>query len=284
MTTLAVDRAALYSGTINLWVEDEITRAYLSQLWNDPNVRFLIGGGREGVSAILVDAAAAGYNNVFGVVDRDFGRSNYANWQTPGGTFRRFVLRRHEIENYLLDTPALHGCRFNNHGLTETDIDEILDAEVARRCWWSACRSVIALIRERFHGNFMAHPTTPPVDSELEAIKHIVDSDWFGKLPRRTDKTTEARVRKLLRRMHGRAQQMRHDGRWREEFSGKEFFRVIGNRIFNRAAAGPNYRPSPAEFDIDLAKSIALWQTANNSVPRDLEMLLRALRARIAAV
>ena len=102
-----VARDALYSGQINLWVEDDLTRAYLSALWNDSAVKFLIGGGRDGVVAILRDAHDAGYTNVFGVIDRDHGRSNHGDWLKPSRTIRTFVLPRHEIENYLLDTSAL---------------------------------------------------------------------------------------------------------------------------------------------------------------------------------
>ena len=41
-----VQRASLYRGQINLWVEDEPgTRAYLSAVWDSPVVAFFIGGG-----------------------------------------------------------------------------------------------------------------------------------------------------------------------------------------------------------------------------------------------
>ncbi len=108
----------LYGGQINLWVEDDLTRTYLNALWNDPAVKFLIGGSYQGVLAILKDAEDAGYSNVFGVVDGDHGRSNHMNWSKPGKSSPRFILPRHEIENYLLDTPALEGCRFNTHRRT----------------------------------------------------------------------------------------------------------------------------------------------------------------------
>ena len=36
-----VARDALYSGRINLWVEDNLTRAYLSALWDDTAVKFV---------------------------------------------------------------------------------------------------------------------------------------------------------------------------------------------------------------------------------------------------
>ena len=60
-----VARAALYRGSINLWVEDALTREYLSTLWNDSSVLFLVGGGNEGVQAIVKDAEEAGFANVF---------------------------------------------------------------------------------------------------------------------------------------------------------------------------------------------------------------------------
>ena len=132
---LDVARDALYSGQINLWVEDNLTRDYLSTLWNGTDVKFLIGGGRDGVSAMAKVADDAGYVNVFGLVDRDHGRSNHAKWAVPGCTFRRFILPSHEIENYLLDTPALEGSRFNTNKLTCDQIDAILSAEAAKRCW-----------------------------------------------------------------------------------------------------------------------------------------------------
>jgi hypothetical protein len=102
-----VARAGLYHGTINLRVEDKLTHEYLSALWNSPtDVRFLIGGGNEGVKAIIKDAESAGFSNFFGLIDRDFRPSNYDYWNSPGKTFRTFVPRAHEIENYLLESAA----------------------------------------------------------------------------------------------------------------------------------------------------------------------------------
>jgi hypothetical protein len=277
-----VARDALYNGQINLWVEDDLTRAYLSALWNDSAVKFLIGGGHDGVLAILRDASDAGYENVFGVVDRDHGRSNHADWFVPERTFRRFILPRHEIENYVLDTSALEGCRFNTHRRSVAEIDQFLNDEAARRCWWAACRDVVSLIRNRFFDRFIEHPKTPPVETEAAARDHITQSDWFRTLPRKSSGMTEARVDRLLARAYRRSQGLLVDGGWRVEFSGKEFLREIGNRIFNRAVAPRNYRPSKAEFDADLAKAIAAWQVNNGAVPGDLSDLLDALKARVA--
>ncbi len=277
-----VARDALYSARINLWVEDDLMRAYLETLWDDPAVKFLIGGGIGGVVAILKDAEEAGYSNVFGVVDRDHGRSNHADWLVPGRAFRKFILPRHEMENYLLDTPALAGCRLNTHGRTAAEIDAFLDAEASRRCWWAACRQVVSLIRDRFFDRFLKAPKTPPVDTEVAAGEHITGSDWFLGLQRKSKGMTPARVHRLLTRAHDRALRKRHDGSWRNDFSGKEFLREIGNRIFDQVADPPRSRPSPPKFDADLAKEVARWQVANGAVPAELGDLLIALKARVA--
>ena len=43
-----------YRGAINLWVEDTVTRDYLRKVWQDhPAIVFYVGGGNEGVSAVL---------------------------------------------------------------------------------------------------------------------------------------------------------------------------------------------------------------------------------------
>lgn len=279
-----VARGTLYNGRINLWVEDNLTRTYLKALWNNPDVRLLVGGGHHGVQAILKDAEDAGYRNVFGLADRDFGRSNYPDWLVPGRAFRRFVLPRHEIENYLLDTPALEACRFNTLRKSAADIAAILDAEAARLCWWSACRQVVSLLRERFQRDFMTHPKVPAVSTEAEAREHITHSPWFRALPRRASNWNDARIRRLLARAHSRALAMQQDGSWRREFPGKEIYRVIGSRIFDRVAA-PGYRASsPSEFDADLAKEIADWQMANGAIPAELNELLRALTARVTSL
>lgn len=71
-----VARETLYRGSINLWVEDRLTREYLSRLWRDPGIAFFVGGGNDGVRAFTKDAENDEFPNVFGVTDRDFRPSN----------------------------------------------------------------------------------------------------------------------------------------------------------------------------------------------------------------
>jgi hypothetical protein len=278
-----VARAALYRGVINLWVEDELTREYLSEVWsNPPDVFFLIGGGNEGVSAVLKDAESAGYSNVFGMIDRDFRPTNRADWKAPGKTFRRFVLPVHEIENYLLDPEALAASRLNTLGKTEDEIEDDLIRAASRLTWWAACRRVVAKLKARFREQFIPDPPCGTIADESAAFNHICHSGWFRKLSHEAGRSTESDVKKLLSAANRLARFQLNRGSWRTEYAGKEIYRDIGSRICDRTSpALRGYQPTQVEFDVDLAKDIAVGQLANNRVPHDLVALLEALRLRI---
>ncbi len=277
-----VARAALYRGIINLWVEDELTREYLSAVWNSPpDVFFLIGGGNEGVIAVLKDAELAGYPNVFGIIDRDFRPTNRADWNAPGKTVRRFVWPVHEIENYLLDPEALASSRLNTLKRTAAQIEGYLMAAAGRLTWWAACRYVVAELKGRFRDPFVADPACGTIADEASYVDHICTSNWFGKLAQEAARTTREDVRDLLADAHLRAQSQLSDGTWRTEFAGKEIYRDVGSRICDLTA--PTLRGyTPKMVDIDLAKDVAAGQAANSRVPHDLLDLLAALRSRIS--
>ncbi|HKI21650.1 MAG TPA: hypothetical protein VKA15_27405 [Isosphaeraceae bacterium] len=275
-----VARDALYNGEINLWVEDDLTRAYLGALWNDSAVKFLIGGGRDGVGAILKDADDAGYTNVFGLTDRDFRPSNVADWTNPAKTFRKFVLPVHEVENYLLDASALQASRYQNRGLQATAIEARMVSKSQQLCWWAACRDVIAELKQRFSDSFVPDPKQSVID-EATARAHICESPWFRKLPTETGRSSEADVHALLGVAYAAASGRLADGSWRQEFAGKEILRDVAGWMCDRTVI-PKFPSTDMEFYSDLAKAIAGWQVANNAVPIDLAELLAALKARVA--
>jgi hypothetical protein len=277
-----VARASLYQAKINLWVEDGPTRAYLDAVWNSPDVGYLIGGGNEGVQAIVNDAEKAGYPNVFAVIDRDFRPTNQPSWFAPNKTSRKFILPVHEIENYFLDARALAASRFNNLSKTESEIEAMLETTATGLCWWAACRKVIAEIRGRFQEGFLAHPSLD-VKSENQARDHICRSPWFQGLTQKVSQTTEADVHQLLSAAHSQVTQSLCDGSWKIVFAGKEILHDVSSRICDRHAF-VNYNPTPSQFDEDLAKEIGAWQRLNQAVPPDLIKLLSALQQRIALV
>jgi hypothetical protein len=280
-----VARAALYRGIINLWVEDELSREYLSAVWNSPpDVFFLIGGGNEGVNAVVKDAESAGFLNVFGLVDRDFRPTNRTNWSAPGKTFRTFILPVHEVENYLLDSQALAASRLNTLGRTETQIEEYLVEAACRQTLWVACRQVVAELKHRFRDSFVPDPSLGTIQDEAKALDHICNSDWFRKLSHEANRSTQQDVADLLSDAHQSARSQLVDGSWRTHYAGKEVYHDVASRICDQTHLSVRgRRPSRAEIDVDLAKGIASWQSANQGVPHDLDELLAALRLRIAA-
>ena len=275
-----VARDALYSGQINLWVEDVLTRAYLDALWNDQAVKFLIGGGRDGVGAILKDAEDAEYTYVFGVIDRDFGVSQAVDWMHPAKTFRKFVLPVHEVENYLLDPAALQASRYQNRSIEVRAIEDRMIAKAKQLCWWAACRDAIAELKRRFREEFVPDPKQS-VGDEATARAHICGSPWFQKLATGAARSSEGDVHALLTTAHATASDRLEDGTWREDFAGKEILRDVAGWMCDHTKI-PKFPSSDVEFYSDLAKGVAAWQVANSAVPADLIKLLAALKARIA--
>ncbi len=257
-----------------------MTRTYLAAIWSDPQVAFLIGGGNEGVSAIVKDAQESGFVNVFAVIDRDYRQSNKADWLTSGKTFRRFILPVHEIENYVLDSAALCESRFNNLQRTREQIDAMMRMAAGRLCWWAACRDVVAEMRRRFREGFLNDPPCS-IPDHAEAMNHICRSPWFMKLAAEVGRTTESEIGDLLSKAHTRANGLLADGGWMSDFAGKEILRDVGSRIFDRTKPSKQ-QISPAQLDEDLAKEVGAWQKRNNLVPDALNELLAALRQRIA--
>jgi hypothetical protein len=275
-----VDRASLYRAPINLWVEDELTRAYLDVPWNRPDIAYLIGGGFEGALGSANDAKKAGCSNVFAVIDSDFRRTNKPDWMDPDKTFQRFILPGHEIENYLLDPRALAASRFNNLKKTDVEIESMMTAVAKRLCWWAACRDEVARLRKRFREGFMSDPSCA-VCSEDEARNHICQSRWFQSLAQKAAQTTEADIHQSLSDFYERAIQSLADGSWKVQFSGKEVLHDVQSRICHLPRI-PQYNPKPAQFGEDLAKEVGAWQRDNGAVPADLAELLVALQQRVA--
>ena len=82
---------ALYSAPLVLWVEDPLVRDYLSSVWVDPDVRFLIAGGNAGIPAVVESARQEGHTHVYGMVDRDFRTTNRPRWLIPASDLQVFV-------------------------------------------------------------------------------------------------------------------------------------------------------------------------------------------------
>jgi len=245
------ERPTQYRAAINLYVEDSITLIYLKELWSDPAFAYFVGGGHEAVSLIVRVDQEAGHPNVFGIIDRDYGGSNLSKATNPGT--RVFRLSAHEVENHLLDASALASSRWNNLRLSVQEVENLLIQAAHQRCWYEACRLVLATIRQRFHEGFI---TDPPQDlRDLEAAQHhLCGSRWFLDLKEHSDQTTETDVVALLETSHDQATAQTIDGTWRQTFTGKAIFEDIASRICDRQQFGG---VKSAQLYGDLAQAVA---------------------------
>ncbi len=275
--TATADLPGFYRGAINLWVEDPLVRDYLREAWaGDPAVVFYVGGGREGVLAIVKEAEEAGLRNVFAYVDRDLYETNRPDWTDPNKTSRRFVASVHEIENFLLDEEALAGCRLNTGNRTCDEIRDRLQQRAAELDWWMACRRVIVEIREGFWKGFPAHPNPSQVNSQSTAEQYLRSSPWLDTLPQRTAGLRPADVSDRLAAEYRVTRQQIADGSWKTQFSGRELFRSIRGWVYTVQQSAS----SPSVLDADLANSVGRWQADNQRVPQELADLLAAMKVR----
>ena len=265
-----------YRGAINLWVEDSLTRDYLRKVWNDnPAILFYVGGGNQGVIAVLEEAELAGLHNVFAFIDRDFGVTNRQNWADPQREIKRFVSSVHEIENHLLDADALAGCTLNTAKRTAAEIDDRLRQHAIELSWWMATRSVIAETRRTVLEDFPNHPTAAVVDQQT-AEAFLLSKSWWNNFQTYSQTLTTADLENRLLTHHATVLSWIENGNWRNEFPGKELFRRIRSWVYTKPTPGA----TPATQDSDLAKDLGEWQLANNRVPPELSELLTALKTR----
>lgn len=277
---MSLDLSIPTTATMALVVEDPLTRDYLRAVWENPiEIAFVLGGGNDGVHAIVKSFREEGYPNVFGVTDRDFRPSNRADWHTPTRTFRTFVLPVHEVENYLLDARALQASPYQNRGLDITAIENQMRAKAGVLCWWAACRETLDELKQRFREPFPSDPSQAVTD-EFSALAYVCESVWFRKLADEAARSTVADVHARLVADHAVAADRLHDGSWRQEFAGKEIIRDVAGWMCDQTGV-THFPPRKAEFYSDLAKWVAAWQTANGAVPADLIDLRAALRERI---
>jgi len=271
----AADMVGLYSGhPIKLWIEDMITRAYLQDCWNDPQIGFLIAGSNEGVVSVVNLARTDGFSHVFGLIDRDFGTSNRNRWSAADGpiVFRPDV---HEIENELLNPDHLAGCDLNNQGRSAPDIMARLRTHGGGVLWRFACRSVLTDLHADVSKDFPSHSM---VHTQQEAVDHILNSAWYKHMSATVPAWNQSEITRRLTAGFANAQTLLHNGQYLVEFSGKEMLRDLHTWLYKPPSGSG---ATAAERDQDLARSLAKFQTANNQVPQEVVDMRLALRQRV---
>jgi len=270
---------------IIVWVEDAITEAYLNKLWDDNEIRILVAGSAPTVEAAATDARKAGLKNVFGIRDRDFGKTNFGTWTDYGKEIRVFRLRRHEMENYLLDWGALAGCRENRRGKKAHDIEAEVKDHAASLDWWLATKRTLFDLSTKLTKGFPASPGQTKIKTHQGAVAFVLQgSKWYRhvcNLPETALK--EANIRALLMKHHESVQKALSTEEWIEVFPGKELLSKAKESIRTRPRAVKKSADTP-----NLAKAVAEWQRPNPKKkedlrPPDLMTLRNSLHQRVSS-
>lgn len=268
------DLSASYSRTpIIVWVEDELTKHYLTEIWNDNDIGFLVAGSNEAVHAVVRDARDAELIHVFGIVDRDFGLSNVDKWMNTSSMVKVFRLPVLEIENYLLDAGLIAECSANFNRRTEDQIEQKLAAHARQMVCWLACRDVLSEYHDDIARDFPKHPKQN-IQTLNDAEGYIRSQTWFKEIAVRVADLAIHLMNKLQAAEETRKAQLER-GEWRREYAGKELFREVRGYVFQGG------KGSHSQKDIALARSIATVQIEKSTIPAELRMLQTALKSRV---
>lgn len=270
------DLPSLYRrARIILWVEDVQTRQYLDTIWRTGDIAYLIGGSADTIRGVTEDAVRSAFTHVFGLCDRDFGRSNRSRWSRMADVERVYRLDAHEVENLLLDASAIAGCRFNTAGRSEAEIEAFLLGEARAMCWWMATRHAVSELQTIATRAFPGHPTRPRARDRASARRHILDSGWVRTTaPDLPTEITEPAIDARLDAAYTACRDDLKSGAWRRSFSGKELFTAVDAFVFTRGRIKGSR--------MILARAIADQQRASGSVDPMLGELRDALLARVA--
>ncbi len=265
------DLPALYkSKKVYVWVEDEETRTYLTEVWQDPEIGLLVAGGYPNLGVMVTSARQENFTQVFGFRDRDLGKSNRSRWNDKDTVV--MTSDALELENLLLDSAAIAACDVNTSKKNEAQIDAELMLLAADFPWWMSCRKAITEIRDAVTDQFTSHPKRVAVKTQIEAESAIFGSVWWTTvLPGIGASTAQSLVQASLQQHHASYAVMLGNGQWRTHFSGKELLRVIVGRVWTKK------RSTRVHFDF--IQSIGRAQRLSGQVPAEINELRAALRA-----
>lgn len=260
---------------VYLWVEDVETRAYLKALWPTENIGILVAPGAKSVQAAVHEARKHGLEQVFGISDRDFGKSNQQRWMAADFE-GHFVLPFFEIENVFLNAESLSFAHSEISGSAKsaTTIHTELLGFAHELTWWVAIRRTIASIRDAAFKGTPSHPRP----SDLIAVKsvndaaiwlqnHAADSSWSVQLGKAAQAATAIGLSQRLPISFDAVQTELHSGDWVLEWPGKELFRQAVSQTL-RYQGDPN----------DIVRLVAASQKASNNVHESLEQILAILQ------
>jgi hypothetical protein len=265
----------LYRSPLNVWVEDPLSHAVLTELWADTQINVLWTHWKPGVLHLVLANPEPLRHQVHGIVDRDFEDDNESDWPREGCRVLRTPA--HEIENLLLDFDVLAM-------LSKGDPAERIQAQAHGRAgemlFWMVYKAVLRDMQGHLGSGF---PGDPRVDAlrSLEAVEqHLSGQAYWTEHGAHWGRWSQTAARsEAVRTWHDLLRGELDGEGWRTTFSGKELFRYLRSHVrgLDDSPARPP-QPSDADRDLNLAKRIARKMRETGKVPPAIARMRPILR------
>lgn len=266
----------LYRAPLNVWVEDPVTHAVLTDLWSDPQINVLVSEGKPGVTH-MVNASPRRFH-VYGVVDRDFDDDNMAGWEAEGCRVLR--LPAHELENLLLDFDVLGEVSGSE---SADNIRQRAYERAQAMLFWMVCWRVISDMQRDLGKGFPTRPTNPVAMQSLADVRrHLDESAYWAEHSAAWQRWSQAGARQqAVEAARDTFQKHLETDEWRTSFSGKELFHFLRSHVrgLDRTPTRPP-QPTSTDRDLNLAKAIARKMREMKRAPAALVRLREVLRAK----
>jgi hypothetical protein len=265
MSSLQFIHASNHQTTI--FVEDELTRQYLSELWRFQlsSLHFVTAG-----SILSVKSLAKSYKDrelkCWGIVDRDY------RWTAEHIRNNVITLQKHEIENYLLDPESIHHSDFNyNLKLSQDDIADRIKDFVNNSKYWFTCCYILADLDLTLRKGFPPAPKNSEITDIDSIVCYITNSRFTEDLANKLHNIKQDKLQNYVQDKLNRIEEIYQTERHIDLFPGK----TVLNNI--RSVLHRNSYSNSQASNIDFAKEIAQKQLERKRIPEELLQIREAI-------
>lgn len=260
-----IERMRTRPQATTVFVEDEMTKSYLSEIWyKDMSRLFLIPVGGKANVIHLADHFREHKIKCWGIVDLDY------RWDNRSSTRNIIVLHKHEIENYLLDPQAIHACDFNLDNRTKQPrhsaqtIQETIDRYLHDKKWWFSACYILYLMDIELRRLTPQNPNQMEITDIQSIVSFIQNCGFISKLDAFVQKLDSDKLHDFVSHHVENINCIYDSNEQHDLFPGKQVFKHLKGFL-----PGSSYYRSD-NMDLDFAKAIARAQTEQNTVPQDL--------------
>lgn len=189
-------------------------------------------------------------------------------WNTEHIRNNVITLKKHEIENYLLDPEAIYRSDFNhNSKLSQAEIEGRIESFILANKFWFACCYLLADLDLLLRQGFPAIPNTSLIVDGDSIVRYLTDNGFIENLALKLQNLEHNQIETYVQDKLEEVEKVYQAGNQYDLFPGKEALNNIRSFLH-----GSSLLASQATI-IDLAKDIADKQIESNRVPKELQQI-----------